>query len=338
MTASRKSEPAAPVFGVGRAAELRRHTPRCSSLPHAANALPTPSDLRTGAAPDRPARSCLVLLELQGSRPGAVFQLNGKRTTIGRRGSADVMLDDPTVSWEHARLTIEPDGVDIEDLGSRNGTFINDRRVQGRARLHDGDYLRLGGGNTIVKFSMMDELERRALCTLFELTLRDPLTRLYNRRYFDDRLLSEFAFAERQRTELALLLIDIDHFKHFNDTFGHQVGDVVLRLVASSIQKMMRPEDVLARYGGEEFVVIARGTSLRNVHILGDRLCHQIRSLALNLPDRGLRVTVSIGAACMGPGEASRSAQALLKSADHALFEAKGAGRDQTSSARRGET
>lgn len=279
----------------------------------------------------------MVLLELEGAQPGAVFSVHGPSAVIGRKGNADVPLGDVTVSWEHARLTVESDGVYIEDLESQNGTFINDRRVRERTRIIDGDYVRLGGGSTVVKFSMMAEFEKRALRTLFELTLRDPLTRLYNRRYFDARLLSEFAFAQRQHSELALLLIDIDHFKHFNDTCGHQVGDVVLKLVASSIQRMLRPEDVLSRYGGEEFVVIARGTSLRNIHILGERLCRQIRSLVLDLPDHDLTVTVSIGASCMGPGEMKGSAEALLRSADQALFEAKAGGRNRTTSARRAE-
>jgi diguanylate cyclase (GGDEF)-like protein len=106
-----------------------------------------------------------------------------------------------------------------------------------------------------------------------------------------------------------------------------------LKLVATSIQRMMRPEDVLSRYGGEEFVVIARGTSLRNIHILGERLCHQIQSLVLGLPDPGLSVTVSIGASCVGPGEIKSTAESLLRSADQALFEAKAAGRNRTSSA-----
>jgi two-component system, cell cycle response regulator len=285
----------------------------------------------------RPERACIVLLELEGAQPGAVFSVHGPSAVIGRKGNADVPLGDATVSWEHARLTVESDGVYIEDLASQNGTFINDRRIRERTRLVDGDYVRLGDGSTVVKFSMMAEFEKRALRTLFELTLRDPLTRLYNRRYFDDRLLSEFAFAQRQHSELALLLIDIDHFKHFNDTCGHQVGDAVLKLVASSIQRMMRPEDVLSRYGGEEFVVIARGTSLRNIHILGERLCHQIQSLVLGLPDPGLGVTVSVGASCVGPGEIKSSAEALLKAADQALFEAKASGRNRTSSARHSE-
>lgn len=242
----------------------------------------------------------------------------------------EIALADASVSWEHARISVESGSVYIEDLASRNGTFVNEQRVRERSRLDDGDYLRLGSNGTVLKFSMMEEFEEQALRTLFELTLRDPLTRLYNRRYFDERLLSEFTFAQRRGTELALLLIDIDHFKHFNDTYGHQVGDAVLRLVASSIQRLMRPEDVLARYGGEEFVVIARGTSLRNVHILGERLCHQIQALVLELPDPDLRVTVSVGASAIDPGELKGSADDLLRTADQAVFEAKAAGRNRT--------
>lgn len=269
-------------------------------------------------------------MELHGSQPGAVFSVGGGGGVIGRRGSLEIALADASVSWEHARISVESGSVYIEDLASRNGTFVNEQRVRERSRLDDGDYLRLGSNGTVLKFSMMEEFEEQALRTLFELTLRDPLTRLYNRRYFDERLLSEFTFAQRRGTELALLLIDIDHFKHFNDTYGHQVGDAVLRLVASSIQRLMRPEDVLARYGGEEFVVIARGTSLRNVHILGERLCHQIQALVLELPDPDLRVTVSVGASAIDPGELKGSADDLLRTADQAVFEAKAAGRNRT--------
>lgn len=325
-----KSDSVPPAPSVGRGAELRRQTPVTLSSPRLSLgplAEPGPSGTRTRS---RPERGCRVLVELQGSQPGAVFSLRGHGGVIGRKGGAEVALVDASVSWEHARISVESGSVYLEDLSSRNGTFVNEQRIRERTRLDDGDYLRLGGNGTVLKFSMMEEFEEQALRTLFELTLRDPLTRLYNRRYFDERLLSEFTFAQRRGTELGLLLIDIDHFKHFNDTYGHQVGDVVLRLVASSIQRLMRPEDVLARYGGEEFVVIARGTSLRNVHILGERLCHQIQALVLELPDPELRVTVSIGASAIDPGAVKGSADELLRTADQAVFEAKAAGRNRT--------
>jgi diguanylate cyclase (GGDEF)-like protein len=270
------------------------------------------------------------LLELGGAQPGAVFSIPVPGALIGRNGNAQVTLSDVSVSWEHARLTLNGESAFVVDLSSRNGTFVNNEPVKQQQRLSDGDYLRLGR-YTVLKFSMVDEFEENALRTLFELTLRDPLTRLYNRRYFDDRLLGEFAFAQRHRTVLGLLLIDIDHFKQINDTCGHQVGDIVLKLVTQSIQKMMRPEDVLARYGGEEFIVIVRATSLRNMEILGTRICQRIQALPLNLQEHNLNVTVSVGVSCMGPDAPCTSAEVLLTAADEALYRSKASGRNRTS-------
>jgi len=273
------------------------------------------------------------LLELGGAQPGAVFSLNTPEVLIGRSGTAQVTLIDPAVSWEHAKLAFGDDGTYVEDLSSRNGTFVNDQRIEQRTRLDDGDYVRLGSG-TVLKFSKVDEFEERSLRTLFELTLRDPLTRLYNRRYFDDRLRGEFAFAQRHGSGLGLLMIDIDHFKQINDTCGHQVGDLVLKLVASSIQKLMRPEDVLARYGGEEFVIIVRATSLRNLEILGTRICHRILELPLDLPGHHLTATVSVGVSCMDTDTPYASAALLLTAADEAMYAAKATGRNRASATR----
>ncbi len=320
------------INGVGRATERDRHTID-ASLSHSP-ALAAPDDVAQTVGPSRSARPYRILLELAGERPGAVSSLcEPSSTVIGRGAEAEVSLGDATVSLRHALITTRDGEAHVEDLGSSNGTFLNGRRIRARTRLADSDYLRFGAG-TILKFSMVDELEEQAHRTLFELTLRDPLTRLYNRRYFDERLLNEFGFAQRQQTQLAILLIDIDHFKRFNDTCGHQVGDAVLKLVASSIQAMMRPEDVLARYGGEEFVVLTRATSARNMEILGQRVCRRIAALPLNLPGPALKLTVSIGASSLSLEEPG-SAEGLLRAADLALFAAKSGGRNRTVSAAR---
>jgi diguanylate cyclase (GGDEF)-like protein len=274
----------------------------------------------------RSERTRAVLVELQGAQPGAVFRVDAPSAVIGRSSRAEVALSDSTVSWEHARLSIEGGIVFAEDLSSRNGTFVNERRLVERTPLVDGDYLGVGGGSTLFKFSMMDEFEEGVLRTLFDLAQRDPLTGLYNRRYFDDRLRSEFLFAQRHDTTLGFLFIDIDHFKRVNDTQGHPRGDAVLKLVARSIQKVMRPEDVLSRYGGEEFTVLVRASSLRNLEILGTRICHRIHALAFVLSSQGLGVTVSIGISSLGTGPRFDSAEALLASADAALYEAKANG------------
>jgi diguanylate cyclase (GGDEF)-like protein len=277
----------------------------------------------------RSRRPHLILLELAGSELGAVHSVGAASLVIGRSARAGVSLADDGIATEHARMTRTPDGVYLQDLCSSTGTFVNEQRIHALTELADGDYLRFGP-RSVLKFSSVSELEERAHRSLFELTLRDPLTRSYNRRYFDACLLSEFAFAQRHRSELAVLMIDIDHFKLVNDSCGHQVSDAVLKLVASSIQIMMRPEDVLARYGGEEFVVLLRATSARNMEILGQRLCRHIAALQLNLVARPLGITVSIGASHMCVEQPCTTSEALLRAADLALFSAKAQGRNRT--------
>jgi diguanylate cyclase (GGDEF)-like protein len=284
-----------------------------------------------GAGPEQ--RDRVVLLVLAGREQGSVFAIAGSEALIGSDRNATVSLGDDVVSHHHARLTREKEGVYLQDLTSRNGTYVNERRVESRTRLQDGDRLRLGDG-PILKFSLTDELEERALCTLFELTLRDPLTRLYNRRYFDGRLDSEFSFAKRQHAALALLLVDIDHFKRVNDTHGHQVGDEVLKQVASSIRASMRPEDVLVRYGGEEFLIIARNTSFENAEILAERVRALIQGLTFGPAALEFHVTVSVGVTAVGPDLFCASAQELLTAADEALYCAKRSGRNRLSSLR----
>jgi diguanylate cyclase (GGDEF)-like protein len=264
------------------------------------------------------------LLELVGAQPGAVFRVGPPGALLGRSEGAEVVFRDATVSAAHAQMHVEDGVVVVEDLSSRNGTFVNDKRVARTERLTDGDYVRLG--STLLKFSMMDDLEERVLRTSFELARHDPLTGLFNRRYFDERLRSEFLFARRHDTLVGLLFIDIDRFKRVNDTRGHATGDAVLKLVASSIQRMMRPEDVLSRHGGEEFTAILRATSLRNLQILGARVCQRVETLALEPAPHEFSVTVSIGVSQSGPDRRYDSPEALLAAADVALYAAKSAG------------
>jgi two-component system cell cycle response regulator len=301
--------------------------------------LPTnePVALDGDAAPTRSTmlsrehRTKAVLVELQGAQPGAVFRVETPASVIGRSSRAEVSLTDATVSWEHARLKFDGSTVLAEDLSSRNGTYVNEHRIVQPTPLVDGDYLGVGGGSTLFKFSMVDEFEEGVLRALFDLAQRDTLTGLYNRRYFDDRLRSEFLFAQRHDTPLGFLFIDIDRFKRINDTRGHPMGDAVLRLVARSIEKMMRPEDVLCRYGGEEFTVLVRASSLRNLEILGTRICHRIQALAFVLSSQGLGVTVSIGISCMDTNNRFDSAETMLAAADGALYEAKAGGGNRVS-------
>jgi diguanylate cyclase (GGDEF)-like protein len=271
-------------------------------------------------------RACLVVLS--GPRVGALFRLDRAVTVIGRSQGVDVFIDDDGVSRKHVRLTRSETSVVVEDLGSRNGSFVNGTRLEAPLRLTDGDKLQLGRG-TVLKFTFHDALDDSYQQRMVESALRDPLTRLYNKRYFDDRLDAELRFALRHGTSLALLLADVDHFKDVNDQRGHLAGDSVLAEIALTLSQAVRNEDVVARYGGEELVVLSRAIGDDGAHHLAERLRKVVENLAVAV-DEGppISVTMSIGVAVY-PTIAITAAAQLVAAADRALYQAKDAGRNR---------
>ncbi len=159
----------------------------------------------------------------------------------------------------------------------------------------------------------------------------DGLTGVGSRGAFDRRFEERFAEAQRHRTPIALLMIDIDHFKRFNDTAGHPKGDEVLTQVAACLQSsLMRPGDFLARYGGEEFSGILAETDLAGAEACGQRIVESVRALGIEHPDSPTDdiVTVSVGGSSLVPSKLDRW-EALLETADTALYQAKRSGRNR---------
>lgn len=179
----------------------------------------------------------------------------------------------------------------------------------------------------------VDDLGRVALLERESVT--DALTGLYNRRHFERRLAEEFSRARRQGQALALLLLDVDHFKRINDTHGHPVGDAVLRDLASRCLACVRAHDVVARYGGEEIAIVAPGADADAARRLAERLRNAVQNLPLQLRGdaypTGLAVayTVSVGVAALDASMADEAA--LLGAADAALYRAKRDGRNRVS-------
>lgn len=163
--------------------------------------------------------------------------------------------------------------------------------------------------------------------------LTDHLTGVFNRRYFETRCNEEVANARRYQDPLACMFLDIDKFKHINDTFGHLIGDEVLRNVASLIQSQLRNNDVIARYGGEEFVALLPRTALRQACEIAERIRSTVAAQPLQaMPGESPTVTISIGVAMLPEKLAEddkTSAHKLLCSADEALYRAKESGRNR---------
>jgi diguanylate cyclase (GGDEF)-like protein len=158
----------------------------------------------------------------------------------------------------------------------------------------------------------------------------DALTRIGNRRHFDEMLAREWRHAQRQRQSLALVMLDVDHFKFYNDLYGHQRGDECLRTVAEVINSVAkRPRDVACRYGGEELVMLLPDTDLASAVTLAQKVVDRLRGMQLPHPASPSRcVTLSAGVVADVP-EMGVDPDALLQMADRALYKAKSHGRDQ---------
>jgi diguanylate cyclase (GGDEF)-like protein len=160
--------------------------------------------------------------------------------------------------------------------------------------------------------------------------LRDSLTKLFNKRYFLDRLDAELKFAQRHRTAVSLLLLDLDHFKKVNDTLGHLAGDAVLATIAAALSKAVRNEDVVARYGGEEMAIILRAISIEPAMAMAERMRKVVEAAAIPFDGKDLRVTVSVGVAEY-PNTPATQIDELIEAADKALYRAKDGGRNRVS-------
>jgi diguanylate cyclase (GGDEF)-like protein len=163
--------------------------------------------------------------------------------------------------------------------------------------------------------------------TLFQLSTSDPLTGAFNRRHFMGLMNIEEKRAERYGTQLSLLMLDIDHFKKINDTYGHQTGDVAIKVVAQACRKKLRPTDILCRYGGEEFIIVLPQTDEAGAVKAAEYIREAIGKLDIEGQDgRVLQCTVSIGVSAY---IRHATTEQLIECADQALYVAKQSGRNQ---------
>lgn len=266
--------------------------------------------------------ACLVLLyglpEL-----GKRFPLSDG-LAIGRGPANDLVLDLDDVSRQHARFTTAEDGWSVEDLGSTNGTQVNGEAIQGRSQLRNGDLVKVG--RAIFKYIAGGDIEALFHEEIYQLTVTDGLTKVPNKRCLLDFLDRETARASRYGSPLAVVMMDIDHFKALNDTHGHLAGDEVLARLAAAVASCIRREQLFARYGGEEFCLVLPELDAAQVEGLCEAARTTVEGHRFDFDGSEVRVTVSLGAARFEPG---MSRAGLLEAADAQLYRAKREGRNR---------
>lgn len=275
-----------------------------------------------------PSKAYLVIIG--GMDMGNVIPIDQPRITLGRAPECTVVLQDESVSRVHAEVVQrETEGVLIRDRGSTNGTFVAGQRIT-EAVLKKGDKVLLGR-RTVLKYEVYDQLDAAYQKKIYESSTRDGMTGVYNRRYLNQRIVSEFSFAKRHSMWLSMVIFDLDEFRKINERFGHRNGDQVLVSVTGCVSSILRTEDLLARYGGEEFAIIAPGTNYEGGLALGQRVRQQVEHEAVIAEDgsgKVIKTTVSVGVAAVAPGFAGEAA-AIMAAADANLHEAKQSGRNK---------
>jgi len=261
-----------------------------------------------------------------------MYELADGVAEIGRSHDATISVADDAVSRRHAKIHSSALGFVVTDLDSTNGLFVNAARVRQHV-LRDGDRIQFGT-STVIKFAFQDELEENLQQRLYDGATRDHLVGAHNRQYLVDNLEAAFATANRRRRPLSALMLDIDHFKLVNDTYGHLAGDHVLKGVAGIIQETKRTEDVFARFGGEEFVLLLPESAREGAVLVAERIREGLEEHVFDYEETPIKVTISIGVATY-VNHNYPSPKALIGAADAALYEAKREGRNRVVSSQR---
>jgi len=245
---------------------------------------------------DRKPRSEACLVVIYGQNIGHRFTLQPGEILVGRSSNAQLQIDHESVSRKHARLTFQDGTMSIEDLGSTNGTYVNDEPITVRT-LRDGDLIKVG--RTILKYLSGDNIEGAYHEEIYRLTTIDGLTRCANRRFFSEQLVREVSRAQRYSRPLTVVGFDVSKFKDINEEFGHLAGDAILAQMGSRIRRRIRREDILSRWGGGEFILLAPEIDVGEGQSLAKRLQAIIDEGAFGFDDVSIPVSVSMATASL---------------------------------------
>lgn len=275
-----------------------------------------------------------ALVFLSGELIAVPIPLEREDVILGRALEADVRVNDTQVSRQHARITaIANNGTGtlnymLTDLDSRNGTFLNSRRIR-HEKLENGDKIMIG--DTILRFDLLDEIDREYQRQIHRLISHDDLTGLLSSRSFFSELRREAGRAKVEDRPFCVLMMDGDNFKNVNDTYGHLTGSKTLEEIGLAIMSNLRSGDAAARFGGDEFAAFLLDAEMPQGMIAAERIRKTVEKFAFSIIRKGYplsthHTTVSIGVASF-PQDSSDPIE-LVEMADSALYRAKREGRN----------
>ena len=283
--------------------------------------------------PKRELRPALVFLN--GDLLAVPIPLERGEVILGRAGESDVRINDTKVSRRHARITAIYDSETEEtnylltDLDAKNGTLLNGQKFK-QEILQNGDKITIG--DNILRFEMLDEIDREYHRQIRRLLSHDDLTGLLSSRSFFSELRREISQITDQSRQFCVLMMDIDYFKNVNDTYGHLTGSKTLEEIGDCITRVLRNGDVAARFGGEEFAAFLLDAELAQGIVAAERIRREIENREFSVTNQGKnlkthRITISIGIATF-PTDSTDPIE-LVEMADSALYRAKRDGRNR---------
>jgi two-component system, cell cycle response regulator len=273
------------------------------------------------------------LVFLTGELIAVPIPLERELVMLGRALEADVRINDTGVSRQHAKIVAERNEKEkvteyiINDLDSRNGIFVNGRRVR-RQVLDNGDKITIG--ETILRFDLLDEIDREYQKQIHRLISHDDLTGLLSSRSFFSELRREAGRAKADKRPFCVLMMDGDNFKNVNDSYGHLTGSKTIEEIGFSIITSLRSGDVAARFGGDEFAAFLLDADLHQGVVAAERIRESVEQYPFSIVRQGSKathhITMSIGVATF-PEDSSDPIE-LVEMADSALYRAKHGGRN----------
>lgn len=276
-----------------------------------------------------------ALVFLSGELIAVPIPLEREEVILGRALEADVRINDYKVSRQHAKLAKVRNGKTknfdyiLTDFGSRNGTFVNGERIT-EEKLQNGDKILIG--EHILRFDLLDEIDREYQKQIHRLISHDDLTGLLSSRSFFSELRREAARAKAEDMPMCVLMMDLDHFKEVNDTYGHLTGSKTIEEIGASIINCVRSGDAAARFGGEEFAAFLLDAEITQALVAAERIRETVEQQEFSVirhgkPDTTHHITISIGISSF-PDDSSDPIE-LVEMADSALYRAKREGRNR---------